>query len=84
MKIPQLKRCYLIVDILNDMQPHKTKHLQAKINEKMDANYCKSQIEKDIYWLKWNMDMDEYKASGEGIQLLEKIDFFERLKNYLQ
>lgn len=84
MKIPQLKRVYLITEILNDLQFHKTKDIQAKINYKMDANYCKSQIEKDLYWVKWNLDMENYEAGAEGIRLHERIDFFERLKNYLQ
>jgi hypothetical protein len=84
MKIPQMKRVYLIIEMLNDLKPHKTKDIQAKINYKMDSNYCKSQIEKDLYWVKWNLDMDDYEAGAEGIRIFKKIDFFERLKNYLQ
>ena len=47
MKIPQLKRCYLIVDILNDLQPHKTKHLQAKINQ---DHFFWKQFAQRFYW----------------------------------
>ena len=84
MKIPQLKRCYIIVEILNDLQLHSGKQIQRKVNERMGANYCKSQIEKDISWIKWNLDMDEYHSSGKGIKLYEPLDFWKALKNYLQ
>ena len=84
MKIPQLKRCYIIVEILNDLKLHSGKQIQRKVNERMDANYCKSQIEKDISWIKWNLDMDDYYSSGKGIKLYEPLDFWNALKNYLQ
>ena len=84
MKIPQLKRCYIIVEILNDLKLHSGKQIQQKVNQRMDANYCKSQIEKDISWIKWNLDMDDYYSSGKGIKLYEPLDFWKALKNYLQ
>ena len=84
MKIPQLKRCYIIVELLNDLKLHSGKEIQRKVNERMATNYCKSQIEKDLSWIKWNLDMDEYHSSGQGIKLYEPLDFWKALKNYLE
>ena len=84
MKIPQLKRCYIIVELLNDLKIHSGKEIQRKVNERMGANYCKSQIENDLSWIKWNLDMDDYYSSGHGIKLYEPLDFWKALKNYLQ
>ena len=84
MKIPQLKRCYIIVELLNDLKIHSGKEIQLKVNERMGANYCKSQIEKDLSWIKWNLDMDDYYSSGHGIKLYEPLNFWKALKNYLE
>jgi hypothetical protein len=69
---------------MNDLKYHKIKDIQAYINRSMDSNYCQSQIEKDLNWIKWNLDIDDYEAGKDGRRLYEKVDFFERLKNYLQ
>ena len=84
MKLPTIKRMKLITDLLNDCEPHKISEIHKYVNKRMTIEYCKSQIEKDLYWVKWNLDMENYEAGAEGIRLHEKIDFFERLKNYLQ
>jgi hypothetical protein len=83
MKLPQLKRCYIIVEMLNDMKIHSHKEIREKVNDKMGQIYCKSQIEKDLSWIKWNLDLDDYYSSGQGIRLYEPLDFWKALKNYL-
>jgi hypothetical protein len=48
----------------------------------MDENFSKSTVEKDLFYLKMNFDL-EYMSGKNGIQLIEKVDFIQRLKEYL-
>lgn len=78
----QLRRLSAVVYHLNSMHPVTQIELTKKVNRSMDENFSKSTIEKDLFYLKMNFDI-EYLSGKNGIQLIEKIDFIERLKNYL-
>ena len=85
MKLPTIKRMKLITDLLNDCEPHKISEIHKYVNNKMTIEYCKSQIEKDIFNLKMDFDMDEhYESSSYGIRLTKQFKFIDKLIEYLQ
>jgi hypothetical protein len=84
MRIPQLQRIKTIFDIMNDCQYHDTKDIVKKVNDKLCTNYCKSTIEKDMDFMRMNLDADdEWMSSIRGVKFENPIDFFERLKIWL-
>lgn len=85
MKLPTIKRMKLITDLLNDCEPHKISEIHKYVNKRMTIEYCKSQIEKDIFNLKMDFDMDEhYESSSHGIRLTKQFKFIDKLIEYLQ
>ena len=84
MKIPKLQRIKIIFDIMNDCQYHSGKEIVKKVNDKLSSNYCKSCIEKDMDFMRMNLDADdEWVSSSKGVKFENPIDFFERLKLWL-
>jgi hypothetical protein len=50
----------------------------------IDVEVCKSTIEKDLYHLRMEYDLDEYiERSSGGYHIPENIDFIALLKNHL-
>jgi len=78
----QLRRLSVIVYHLNTLLPVTQIELTKKVNRTMDENFSKSTVEKDLFYLKMNFDL-EYMSGKNGIQLIEKVDFIQRLKEYL-
>jgi hypothetical protein len=79
----QLRRLSAIVHVLNHSTCN-TKQLRNKVSELIDVEVCKSTIEKDLYHLRMEYDLDEYieRRSG-GYHIPENIDFIALLKNHL-
>jgi len=69
---------------MNDCQYHELKDIVQKVNDKLLTNYCKSTIEKDMDFMRMNLDADdEWMSSIRGVKFENPIDFFERLKIWL-
>ena len=84
MKIPQLQRIKIIFDIMNDCQHHRIEDIVQKVNDKLCENYSKSTIEKDMDFMRMNLDADDvWMSSSRGVKFENPIDFFERLKIWL-
>jgi hypothetical protein len=79
----QLRRLSAIVHVLNHSTCN-TQQLRCKVSELIDVEVCKSTIEKDLYHLRMEYDLDEYieRRSG-GYHIPDKIDFITLLKNHL-
>ena len=79
----QLRRLSAIVHVLNHSTCN-TKQLRCKVSELIDLEVCKSTIEKDLYHLRIEYDLDEYiERRPGGYHIADKIDFITLLKNHL-
>jgi len=79
----QLRRLSAIVHVLNNSTCN-TQQLKNKVSELIDVEVCKSTIEKDLYHLRMEYDLDEYiERSSGGYHIPENIDFIALLKNHL-
>lgn len=69
---------------MNDCQYHRTEDIVKKVNDKLCENYSKSTIEKDMDFMRMNLDADDvWMSSSRGVKFENPIDFFERLKIWL-
>lgn len=78
-----LKRYAAIIEVLNSMQVVKIETIREKVSKKMDYEYSKSTIEKDLQNLKLDFDIEYRAVVTKGIQLIERVDYIERLTAYL-
>lgn len=81
-----LKRISNIVDVLNENvgMPIPTKKILTIVNRRTEENWCKSQIEKDLFRLKMDFDMEYSVKPAHGIFLEEKFDFISALKAFFK
>lgn len=79
----RLRRLSAIVAVLNNChEPINYNDLLVKVIDKTDQDVCKSTLEKDIYHLREEYDL-QVKGTRIGLQLVEKVKFLELLKNHL-
>ena len=79
----QLRRLSAIVHVLKESHLN-TKELRCKVSELIDVEVCKSTIEKDLYHLRMEYDLDDYiEKSTKGYHIPSNIDFLTLLKNHL-
>jgi hypothetical protein len=79
----QLRRLSAIVHVLKESHLN-TKQLRCKVSELIDMEVCKSTIEKDLYHLRMEYDLDDYIEKGPGgYHIPSDIDFLTLLKNHL-
>jgi hypothetical protein len=82
----QLRRLSAIVHVLNHSTCN-TEQLRCKVSELIDVEVCKSTIEKDLYHLRMEYDLDDYIVKNNGgrggYHIPDKIDFITLLKNHL-
>lgn len=78
----KLRRLSIIVDELNSLQVMKIEDLHDRIVSRLGEYVCKSTIDKDIFDLKMDFDIDII-GSRRGVCIHEKVDFIDRLKSLL-
>lgn len=79
----QLRRLSAIVHVLNSCRLMSITQIQEKVNDIMDENFSRSTIEKDLFNLKMNYDLEYETFMNRGIKLDSKVDFLGILKNHL-
>lgn len=78
----QLRRYSAIISLLNNLRPITLKDLTQKVSEKIDLQISRSTLDKDLARLKMEYDLP-IKSGVKGVQLEEKQDFIQLLKNHL-
>lgn len=78
----KLRRLSIIVDELNSLQVMKIEGLHDRIVSRLGEYVCKSTIDKDIFDLKMDFDIDII-GSRRGVCIHEKVDFIDRLRSLL-
>lgn len=79
----QLRRLSAIVHVMNSCQLMSITQIQEKVNDIMDENFSRSTIEKDLFNLKMNYDLEYETFMNRGIKIDSKVDFLGILKNHL-
>lgn len=79
----QLRRMSAIVHVMNSCKWLTIEQIKDKVNDIMFENFSKSTIEKDLFNLKMNYDLEYQKKMSIGIKLEEKVCFLELLKIHL-
>jgi len=82
-KFLRLSKIYTLLEIWHDKDLFISgQKLCDEVNDRIDFTVCKSSIEKDIFTLKEDFDL-EIKSSPKGIILVKKIDFRQAMLQYL-
>lgn len=84
MRLEQLRRLAKVVSILNTGQVVTTEEIRKRVSEALDKEYCKSTIEKDVFLLRMEFDLDIQARVPKGLQMKEPVDFVEHLKKFLE
>lgn len=79
----QLRRLSAIVHVMNSCRLMSITQIQEKVNDIMDENFSRSTIEKDLFNLKMNYDLEYETFMNRGIKIDSKVDFLGILKNHL-
>lgn len=83
----QLRRQSAIVQVLNNNIGRwtPTTEIMEKVIVLCGEQFCKSTIEKDLFYLKEEFDLEYESTSGlgGGILINERVDFVEMLKAHL-
>ena len=79
----KLRRIGIICNLMNDLKTRKLREIRDHVAEKTDRYCCKSTIEKDIYWMYWELDI-EYDGSLDGITFTEKVDLLKRIEAWIK
>jgi hypothetical protein len=77
----QMRRMSIIYREIRDHGPINCKQLLSKVNRSIDRPVCKSSIEKDLFKLQMDFDV-ELNSSKFGYTLSEEIDFKESVIQY--
>lgn len=77
----QMRRMSIIYREIRDNGPISCSQLLSKVNCSIDQPVCKSSIEKDIFKLKMDLDVD-LDSSRQGYTLAEEVDFKEHVMQY--
>lgn len=77
----QMRRMSIIYREIRDNGPINCTRLLSKVNNNIDTPVCRSSIEKDIYRLKMELDV-ELDSSRKGYTLVEEVDFKEQVIQY--
>lgn len=72
-----------IYEILEQNEIITTDKIVEMVNKSIDMPVCKSSIEKDLFNLKMDFDV-EIEGSPLGLRLVEKIDIKQKLWEYLE
>jgi hypothetical protein len=78
----KLKRIYKICNIMNDLNIITIKQLHKKMNTD-EYPCCKSSIEKDLFFMKMELDIEYETLHNRGIRFTEKVDLIERIKAWI-
>jgi hypothetical protein len=90
MTFPKLKRLDRLTEFLNENKgvPKTYSQIYRYLIRYDSAEFCLSTLEKDIFCLRMDFDIDIKRAhqnySWIGICIDEEVDFFDRLKKYLE
>jgi hypothetical protein len=77
-----IKRMVKIYQVLEQNECITIDEIVSKVNQLIDFPVCKSSIEKDIFNLKMDFDI-EIKGNMNGVMLVEKIDIEKKVLQYL-
>jgi hypothetical protein len=78
----KIKRMVKVYQVLEQNEIITIDQIVSKVNHSIDYPVCKSSIEKDIFNLKMDFDI-EIESSRLGLMLVEKIDIKEKVLQYL-
>lgn len=82
MVLNKLKRIYKICSIMNNLQVISINELHKKI-DCVEYPCCKSSIEKDLFFMKIELDIEIERINQKGIRFNEKVDLIERIKDWI-
>jgi hypothetical protein len=77
----QMQRMSIIYREIKNRGPVTCKHLHSKVNSIVDRPVCKSTIEKDLFKLKMDFDV-EFISSRRGYVLADEVDFVDKVVEY--
>lgn len=78
-----LRRMSLIYNLIKNNGPISKKDLTRKINLALDEPVCNSTIEKDLFNLKMDFDIEYKHINRKGYVLEKEVNFDERVLNYV-
>ena len=78
-----MKRIAILYREIRDNGPLTCKELVEKVNRSVDLDLqiCKSTIEKDLFKMRMDFDI-ELNSSSKGYTLAEEVDFVDRVVQY--
>ena len=82
MVLNKLKRINRICNIMNNLQIITIKELHKKLDS-VEYPCCKSSVEKDLFFMKMELDIEYETLHNRGIRFNEKVDLIERIKDWI-
>jgi len=82
MVLNKLKRINKICNVMNNLRVISINELHKKIDTD-EYPCCKSTIEKDLFFMKMELDIEVERINQTGIRFSEKVDLIERIKEWL-
>lgn len=79
MIVKKLKRISRICQIMNDLKIITIRDLHKKI-DCVEYPIGRSSIEKDLFFMKMELDIEYESIRNKGIRFTEKVDLLERVK----